>query len=438
MGTVSPSLIRAIGRWTMVALVINMIVGSGIFGLPARVHAAAGVHGLLAYVGCGLVVGGIALCLAEVASRFTATGGPYLYAHTAFGPLPGFFIGWLMLLTRVTSAAIIAGIMADYVGFFWPGAAEGSTHAAVMVFGLILVALINVLGVRQGASFGAACTLAKLVPLVGFVVVGLFFIDPRRLGMETPPNPGSVTQAMLLLVFAFGGFESAVVTGGEMKDPRRDAPFALLVSVGSATLLYVLIQVVCIGTLPELASSKRPLADAAVRFAGPVGGGLLAMGALVSTLGTLGGTMLAAPRLLFAMAERGQMPDALAAVHPRFRTPIGAILLITGGGILLSVTGTFSFLVGLNVLTRLIQYLCTAIAVPVLRRRDRDAAPAFAVPLAWVTVPFTIAASTWLMVRSSPRELRDVGVALLVGLVFHGVQQLVSRGARTATETPPA
>jgi amino acid transporter len=428
----SEGLVRAIGRWTMVALVFNMVVGAGIYGLPARVHAEAGVWGLLAYVACAAVIGCITLCFGEVASRFTRTGGPYLYTTEALGPLPGFLVGWLMTITRMTSLAIIATVMADYLAFFWPAAGAGAPHKLCIAVALMVLAAINLAGVRQAAGVAVALTVGKIIPLLLFVGVGVFFADPSRITAAPAFEGDAFTRAVLMLVFAFGGFESAIVTAGEMKDPRRDAPFALVTGIAAATILYVLIQAVCVGTLPGLAESKRPLADAAASFAGPSAGAFIAFGAFVSTLGTLNGTMLSAPRLLFAMAERGHLPRWLGHVHPRWHTPHTAILAITAGGLVLGLTGTFTYLIGLNVITRLLQYLAGALAVLVLRRRAPTERPAFVAPAAPVLVPLTVIACVWLIARSSPRELRDIGIALVLGLVLLGAGTWWSRRGRRA------
>jgi amino acid transporter len=266
-----------------------------------------------------------------------------------------------------------------------------------------------------------------------FVGVGIFFIN--RHAFASPPALASApfSRAVVQLVFAFGGFEAAVIAAGEMNDPRRDAPFALLVGIGGATLLYVLIQTVCIGTLPGLAESRRPLSDAAAHFAGPLAGGLIALGALISTAGTLSGTLLGAPRLMFAMAEQQQLPRFLARVHARFHTPDRAILLAGAGGLALALSGTFIYLLSLNVLTRVVSYLATALALIVLRRRARESTT-FMVPMPWVVVPLTVAACVWLIVASSGRELRDVAIAAAIGLVVYGVGAAARRGA----STPPA
>ena len=364
-----PGLLRDVGRWPIVALTINGIIGAGIFGLPSKVDALAGPWGLLAFVACAVVVASIALCFAEVSSRFTHTGGPYLYTHHAFGATAGFTIGWLMWLTRVTAMAVISNVMASYLAYFWPPAAGGWGRAAAMSVVVISLTVINFVGVKQAATAAMVFTIGKLVPLLVFVGVGLFFIDPKAFVGTPPPSTSSFTQAVLLAVYAFSGFESAVVAAGEMQDPRRDLPFALFLSLAVAALLYVLIQVVCIGTLPGLEASDRPLADAGVRFMGPIGASFIAAGALVSTTGTLCASVLIGPRVLFAMAERRQMPGFFGSVHDRFHTPHIAILINAAVGLALSISGTFTYLLGLNVIARLATYVSTSAALPVLRRR---------------------------------------------------------------------
>ena len=426
MATSSPGLVRAVGRWSLVALVINMIVGAGIFGLPSRIHGLVGVWGLLAYAACALIIAGIGLCFGEVASRFSGSGGPYLYAHESFGGLVGFLIGWLMLITRMTSVAVIANVMADYLAFFWPAVGAGWPHGAAIAVAVVTLTTINVTGVHGAARVSAFLTVAKLVPMLAFVAVGMFFLDRHAFAAPPALEAAPFTRAILQLVFAFGGFEAALIAAGEVEDPRRDAPFALLVGIGAATLLYVLIQAVCIGTLPSLAESRKPLAEAAAHFAGPAAGAFIALGALISTVGTLSGTLLGGPRLAFAMAEGGQMPRVLARTHSRFHTPYVAILVVATGGLVLALSKTFLYLLSLNVLTRVVSYLATALAVPALRRRiDRPAM--FSVPMPKVVVPLTVAACVWLIVASSGRELRDVGIAAAIGLALYAIAALAAR-----------
>ncbi len=426
-----PPLAREIGRWAMVALMINGIIGAGIFGLPSKVHALAGASGLLAFAACALIIGCIALCFAEVSSRFTGTGGPYLYALEAFGDLAGFLVGWVTWLARVTALATISNVMASYLAFFWPATGAGWGRAAAMAAVTATLTAINLVGVRQAAGSIGLLTIGKLTPLVLFVGVGLFFIDTRTFSLAGAPDAASFTQAVLQLVFAFAGFEAVVVAAGESRDPRRDLPFALFVGLATATVLYILIQVVCIGTLPSLAASERPLADASVCFAGAIGGSVITVGALVSTIGVLCGVVLVAPRILYAMSERGQLPRALGLTHPRFHTPSVAILVTAAVGLALSISGTFSYLVNLNVIARLVTYASTAGALVVLRRSERDRPALFSVPAGGLVASLCLGACAWLLVASGARGLRDMGIAIACGLALFTF-------ARRRTSTLPA
>ena len=416
-------LIRGVGRWAMVALMINAIVGAGIFGLPSKIHALAGTWALLALVACAAVVACIALCFAEVASRFTHTGGPYLYTRLAFGPLAGFLVGWLMWITRVAALAAIANVMTSYLAFFWPAAGYGAGRAIVMSVVMVALTLVNLVGVRSAAGAIGTLTLAKLAPLLLFVGVGVFFLDPHRFAGGPSPDSGSFSKTVLQLIFAFGGFEAVVIAAGETRDPRRDLPFALFVSIAIATLLYLLIQVVCIGTLPGLGSSEKPLADASGRFMGAVGASLMALGALIATVGTMCGSLLLGPRMLFAMAERDQLPRVFARIHPRFRTPHVAILLTATAGLGLAVSGTFVHVLSLSVIARLTTYAATAAALLAFRRRDHGHPALFSVPAGGAVVAVTLGGCLWLLTQSGTRELRDVAIGLAAGLCLYAAQR---------------
>jgi amino acid transporter len=429
-----PGLVRAVGRWGMVGLMVNSIIGAGIFGLPSTIHSLTGPYGLLAFAACAVVVACIALCFAEVGSRFTQTGGPYLYTRTAFGPQVGFLVGWLMWITRVTALAAISNVMASYLAFFWAPAGAGSGRAAAIAAVLVSLTAINLAGVRQAAGVSGLLAVGKLVPLVLFVGVGAFFLDPGPFAGSPLPGATAFTQAIFQLIFAFGGFEAMVIAAGESKDPRRDVPFALLVAIAGATLLYVSIQAVCIGTLPTLESSTRPLADASVRFAGAVGGTVIGLGALISTTGTLCASVLVGPRLLYAMAEQDQLPGAFGLTHPRFRTPYAAILSTAGLGLALAVSGTFVYLLGLNVISRLATYLGTAGALLVLRRHQGERPALFTVPAGGIVATLAMVACLWLLARSGLRELRDVGIALGAGLCIHAAHRGWGRRGETGHE----
>lgn len=283
---------------------------------------------------------------------------------------------------------------------------------------------------RPAALVANVFTVGKLVPLVLFVAVGLFFVEPANFVPRITPAAADFSSAMLLLVFAFTGFETATVPAGEVRDPRRNLPFAILAAMAVIVPLYVLVQVVCAGTLPELAGSSRPLADAAARFAGASGAAVITVGALISIAGTLNGLLLAAPRILFAMAEQRQLPRALAATHARFRTPHIAIVASAACMLALTLSGSFLTAVAISTLARLLAYAATCAALPVLRRRDRpgdvDAAASFRAPGGMATVVVALGVIAWLLTQGSAREVRDVAIAMALGFLL----LLLGGGAR--------
>ena len=246
-----PPLLRAVGLFSLIAIAVNGMVGSGIFVLPAQVAKLLGPAGISAYLVAGLAAGLIVLCFAEVGALFDRSGGPYLYARAAFGEFVGFEIGWMMLLARLTAMAAICNAFASYLGFFWPWAAAGAGRVIVILGSIAFLTIINYRGVQYGTWTVNLLTVSKLAPLLIFVVAGLFFLDPQRPPAWSIPQPAALRQASLLLIFAFGGFEFAVVPGEEVIRPRRNIPIALLTGIGFVAALYVMIQFVAQSTLPE-------------------------------------------------------------------------------------------------------------------------------------------------------------------------------------------
>lgn len=419
----SSKLTRGIGRWDLVALFINSIVGAGIFGLPGRVQALVGGYAVLVYLGCALLVLLIMLCFNEVASRFTQTGGPYLYAQEAFGPMVGFQVGWLTWLSRVFAFAALANLAADYLAHF--GGVLGTRPGRAMVItGLVMVlAVANVRGVRTGVAIVNVFTIGKLIPLVLFVALGVAFVEPERLRPGAWPGIGASASALLLLIFAFTGFEKAFITAGETRDPQRTVPFAALTALGVVATLYILIHIVCAGTLPGLADSSRPLADAAGQFLGPAGGLFMVVGAAVSIIGTMNGNMLVAPRLLYAMAEHGQLPRPLEAVHPVRHTPHVAIWVTAAVMLVLSLSGSFITAVAFSTLARLFTYGLTCAAVPVLRRRDPDTVAPFRLPGGSAIPLAALLAIGWVLTTVAAVQWRDLAIAVGIGLIAAAVRR---------------
>ena len=412
-----PTLLRAVGRWQLVGVAINDVVGSGVYLLPAAAAALLGPASLWAVAAAGVAVLLLVLCFAEAASHFDQPGGAYLYARTAFGELAGFEVGWMTWLTRVASVASLTVGFAQALGWALPQAAEGAGRAVTVLLTLAVLTAINVVGVRWGVGTAVTLAVAKLLPLALFVVAGLVAASWRQVAAQ-PAGEGRLGEAALLLLFAYAGFENTPAAAGEYKRPRRDVPFALVTQIGLVTGLYLAVQWVALGTLPGLGSSATPLADSASGFLGPWAGGLLALGGAVSILGTTGNTVMIGPRYLFALARDGYGPSFLARVHPRFRTPAAAIVAQTAVALPLALTGTFVGLAALSVVARLATYLGTAAAVPVLRRKLATPGalrlPGGAlIPAAACLVTLALAAS------ATPENLIAAAIALVVGyLIF--------------------
>lgn len=413
-------LIRGIGRWDLTAIFINTIIGAGIFGLPAKVHALIGTWSLVAFFACAMIISFIVVCYAEVASRFSATGGPYLYAREAFGPVVGFEVGWLYWIVRVTTFAANCNLLITYFGFFVPQASQGTFRVASISVVVLTIFVVNLIGVKQSAMMTNIFTAGKLIPLFVFVAVGIFFIQPENFTFDTVPEYGAFSSAVLLLIYAFVGFEVGVVMGGETKDPQRNTPFALFVALGVVAVLYILIQVVSIGTLPGLAQSERPLADAGAIFLGTYGAAFITVGALVSILGNLNVGLLGSTRLLFAMSENGDLPSTLSRTHESFKTPWVSILLTSVVILILTIFSTFLTALAIATITRLLVYATTCLALPVFRRRGDAPEARFSAPFGVLAAILSIGLIVWLLTRVDfAKEGIPILIAIVIGLIIY-------------------
>jgi amino acid transporter len=425
-------LVRGIRRWDLVALLINNIIGAGIFGLPATLFALAGTYSLLAFVACAFVIAIVALCFAEMSTRFTETGGPYLYARKTLGPLIGFEVGWLNWLARLTGFASITNLFLTYLALFVPGANAGWLRVVLIVSIVAIYTWINLVGIRQATMVTNVFTVAKLIPLLVFIAIGLFFIDNSRFEFAQPYEYRPFSKAVMLLVFAFS-FEASMIPSGEVRNPQRSYPFALLVSLALVAVVYLLVQVVCIGTVPGLGNSARPLADAANEFLGDTGARLISIGAMISMAGTLNAVMLFTSRVPFALAEQGQLPSVMGRIHPRYRTPYVAIIFSSVVILALTLFNSFVSALTISAIIRLLLFVVTAICLIVLRRREGQPRPEFSLPGGLLIPVVALALSVWLLTNSTLREARDVGIAAAIGLVLFGATKLwFSRSAPLA------
>jgi len=413
-------LVRGISRWDLVAITINTIIGAGIFGLPSKVTALIGSYSLFAFIACAVIIGFIVLCFAEVASRFRETGGMYLYAREAFGAVVGFEVGWLYWIVRITTFAANCNLMLAYLGFFVPTANEGVLRIVLISAVVALLSIVNFIGVRQSAIMTNVFTVGKIVPLLIFAAVGLFYIQPENFSFAATPDYNSFSSAVLLLIYAYVGFEAAVIPAGETKDPQKNIPFALLTALLFCAVLFIIIQIVAIGTLPELAASERPLADAAGKFMGSFGAAFIAVGALVSILGNLNGGFLAASRIPFAMAEQKEVPKIIGATHEKFKTPYVSLLLTAIAMLILTIQSSFISALTISTITRLLVYATTCASLPVLRRKTGAPEAKFIVPFGVIASILSLILTIWLLTNVDfKKEGLAILIAALVGLILY-------------------
>jgi amino acid transporter len=371
----SKGLVRAIGRWSMAALIVNCIIGSGVFGLPSVLAGLLGRASIVAVLLGAAAMAIIVACFAEVSSRFEGTGGPYLYAQEAFGRFMGIQVAWLVWFVRLASCAANANLFVTYIGEFWPQAVLPAMKLAILTVLIGVLAAINLAGVRAGARISTSFTIAKLSSLAIVAIAGTIFLAATHHLVPAPsaaPDPRNWGKAIMLLIFAYGGFEAALISGGEAKDPRRDMPFGLAVALVTCAVSYSLIQWVVVGILPDPGHSIRPLADVARIVMGPVGAALISLGALFSIYGYLSGNMLATPRITFALAERGDFPAFFGLVHSRFRTPYVSIVVFAVLVWMLALFGSFAGNATLSAGSRLFYYGVICIALPVLRKKQKN------------------------------------------------------------------
>ena len=426
-------LVRGIRQWDLVGVVINGIIGAGIFVLPARSFKLIGSYSLIAFILCAFVCALIILCFVEVSSRFTGTGGPYLYAQEAFGPAVGFQVGWMNWIARVSAYATNCNLLIVYLGFFWPAAVSGFWRALIIIIITLTLTVINYLGVRDAAVTSNFFAVSKLVPLVLFIATGLFFLTPENFNLGDYPSYGSFSTSVLLLVYAFTGFENASVPAGEVVNPRRNLPFALLTGLGIVTVVYLLIQTVSIGTMRDLGNTERPLADAAALFLGPVGGSIIAAGAIISVLGNLNVNILTTPRILFAMSGHRELPRILSDVHKRFKTPHVAILGTAALMLALTLSSSLIYALTVSTIARLLAYAATCAALPRLRYKKGVPEALVKIPGGIVISVLAILLSIWLLTNSTRIEARDSAIAVAAGIAIYLGYRLIS-GSKVGSE----
>jgi amino acid transporter len=415
-----PTLVRAMGRWSLTAAIVNGVIGSGIFGLPSAVAALTGAWSPLAVLIAGACVFVVLLCFAEVGSRFDDAGGPYLYTREAFGPVVGFQVGWLLLVSRLLACAAALNILVVYLGLLAPPVATPTGRAITMTAAVAVATFINVTGVRMAAWTTNVFTIAKLLPLILLVVLGLPQISSDVIATQTVTRV-DWREAVLLMVFAYGGFESMVIAASETRDPRAVTGPALITAGAIVTLIYCLLQIVIVGVLPAAGKTTAPVAAALEQILGPAGSTIGSAAVIFSVYGWLTGFTLMMPRVLYSMARHHELPSLLGRVHPRFRTPHVAIAANAVVALAMGLYSSFAQAATFAAIARLTVFASVCAALIALKRQS-STAPSFRVPGSTAIAVAGVAFSVWLISTRSSSELWILGAIVVAGLLFRGIR----------------
>jgi APA family basic amino acid/polyamine antiporter len=432
-------LVRVIGTRQLTAAIINVTIGAGIFVLPAQVAAGLGPAGPIAYLACGALMTLIVLCFASAGSRVSLTGGLYSYIEVAFGGFTGFIGGVLYSATACFSVATVAAAFASSLGVIWSPLGLGVPRALILAILFAGLAVINTRGVKPGVRLVETLTAAKLLPLLVLIAVGVWAIHPDYLVMSLP-SASQVGQVMIVLIFAFVGIEVALMPSGEVSDPARTVPRAVLTALAITTLIYLAIQSVAQGVLgPELAKyADAPLAETAGRLLGRAGKALVLMGGTISMFGYVSGDMLGTPRALFALGRDGALPQALSRVHPRYHTPAVAIATYAVVVATLAISSTFSQLVVLANVSGLLLYLMCVAASYELKRRDvRMAGAPFTLPGGMLIQVLAGSGIIWLIAQATAREFQIEATVLAAASCYYLVRRKAMRPLPASSPSSP-
>jgi amino acid transporter len=420
---------RGIRRWDLVLLTINSIIGAGIFGLPSKVFQLTGPYSILSFIACAAIVLVFIFCFAEVSSRFHQTGGPYAYTKEAFGEFPGFLMGWLLMLSRIFIYATLVNLQVTYLGFFSEALTTPFARIVLITSVTAFLTWVNHIGIRNMAMLNNVLTVAKLLPLAVFIGAGLFFLEAKNFTPVTTPSVKEFSQSILLLVFAFGGFESVLVNTGEIDNPRRTLPFALLAATAVVAVFYILIQVVSIGTLPGLANADKPLAEAAEGFMGRAGANMISLGAFISILATLNVLLLSGSRLPYALSLEKQLPASFSFVHQRYKTPTLSLLVISLATLAVSIGWTFLSALTISVIIRVSVYMMVCFALLKLRAARPGQTDFYRVKAGRLLAITGICLSVWLLSTAQFVEVRNAVIFLAAGILVYFLQRRFKGGS---------
>jgi len=415
---------RYVGVLGLSANIVNIIVGAGIFVIPAIVAENMGSTSIVAYLFCGVLIALIMLCFAEAGSKVTDTGGGFAYVEAAFGKYPGFLVANIALAGSVLADAAVANALIDIIGSSF--AIFKLEWIRILFFAVVFfgLAAINIIGIKQGIGLVKIITLLKLTPLLLLILIGFNDIDVTNLFWDSAPSIKQIGKTSLILIFAFQGGDVGLIVGGEIKNPKKTVPKAIFISILTVLIIYILLQTVTQGVLgDQLANFKEaPLAETANVVFGPIGFTILFIGAAISMFGNLTGEILNNPRMLFALAKDRVIPvKKFAQIHSKYKTPYISILFYASVGFLIATFGGFEQLINTASAAALLIYLGVVLSVINLRRKFKTEADEFEIPFG-LTIPI-LSAITILYILSNLTLNEKIGVAIFIALLtaFYGV-----------------
>lgn len=415
---------RDIGLFGAAFLVLNSVIGAGIFALPGKIAVSAGLFSPWLFLVVGVLFLSVVLTFAELASYYEQTGGPVLYATDAFGPLAGFSTGWLIYLARMTAFAANANVMAAYLASLTDIFASEPARTAIITIVTVGLTWANVMGVKDGVRTLGVLTFLKIIPLMLLVLLGLQHVTSATLvpsGFEIE-NPGATT---LLLIYAYVGFETIGVTAGETSKPRRNIPVALIRTLIGTGLLYFLIVLVFVSVISAEQYGDATLVDVGRALAGPAGALVITLAAVFSIGGNLAGSILAAPRLLFSLAENRLLPQWFANVNAKYATPDRAIIVMGAMALVLALSSNFVDLAIGSSVVRLLGYIICIASLPVIRSKATPEAreSAWRLPGGFTIPVVALVICFWLVAQSKGEDWVKVSILLVIGMVLYLVEK---------------
>ena len=422
---------RRVGVLGLSANIINIIIGSGIFVLPAIVASYMGASSIIAYLFCGLLMALIMLCFAEAGSKVTNTGGPYTYIETAFGDYAGFIGGFFAIGSNLFADAAVSNALVNVIGSAYPVFAEGWPRFLFLFILFYGMVYINVIGLKQGIGLVKFNTIMKLIPLLLLIIIGFKDVSVSNLYIEQMPSIKTLGETSLILFFAFQGCETGIIVGGEVINPKRTIPRAILISLSTVVIVYVLIQTVSQGVLgSDLPNFKAaPLAETAKEVMGTFGYALLIIGAVISMFGYMSGTILNSPRIVYALSRDQVIPiRALSKIHKSFATPYVAIIVYGTIGFILAISGSFEQLAVIASSSMLMLYLGVALSVIKLRKTDKNNNDGFKIPGGLLVPIIAIVTILYFLSNLSSNEMIVTAIIIaILSLIFFLIKTYIKK-----------